>query len=258
MFQIEVTQQDLFKEIGGEEGRQEKFKQGPYWYKLDHYGREGRCEYLVSTLLGYSSLAPEAYVRYEPGTVNGKNACRSRDFLKQGEELLSFSRLYHNLCGGSLLQVIEGMHTVSERVDFVVDFVKESCDLDVRDYLSRVFTLAMLVLDEGRHLNNLAVIWDGRAFKTAPIFDNGDALLNTNLGVRARFSMPENVAQGNAGPFSVSFTPLFQYLGRGFTVDYEGALSWLSGEEDSREKDVLLYQLDRYRKLLDAGTKTKN
>ena len=104
------------------------------------------------------------------------------------------------------------METMEERIEYVVRFVWQSCGVDIREYLKKIFTLDMITLNEDRHLNNLAVLSQGNQFVPAPIFDNGVSLLTANQSVNWHFPI----------------------------------MRWLEGEEESREKDVLVYQLQRY------------
>ena len=45
-------------------GNQLKWENQNVWYKADYAGYEGLAEYIVSALLGYSTLASEEYVLY--------------------------------------------------------------------------------------------------------------------------------------------------------------------------------------------------
>lgn len=247
MFQTELNNEYIVQESGTSEGTQIKYKKDGYWYKLDNRGREGIVEYLASHLLQYSTLDISEYVLYEQGTINGKCGCRSRNFLNKEEELITFYRLYYNEFGKDLSQVIAKMDRMEERIEYVLRFILQSCGVDVKDYLKKIFTLDMLVLNEDRHLNNLAVIWDGMNFYTAPIFDNGVSLLTANQSVNWRLSVEENVRRVIARPFSGSHERMYQYFGQGFRLDYPKLYEWLEKEEDSREKEVLLFQLAKYK-----------
>lgn len=244
MFQAELSNEHIVQESGTSEGTQIKYKKDGFWYKQDNRGNEGLTEYLVSGLLKYSTLEASEYVTYEKGLINGKTGCRSRDFLKKEEELITFYRLYYNEFGKDLSQVIARMDKMEERIEYVVDFVRQNCGLDTRDYLAKVFTLDMLVLNEDRHLNNLAVIWDGDEFRPAPVFDNGVSLLTANQSVNWRFPVEENVRRVIARPFSGSHERMYHYFGKGFELDYPKLYQWLKNEEESREKEVLLFQLE--------------
>lgn len=47
-----------------------------------------------------------------------------------------------------------------------------------------------------------------------------------------------------ARPFSGSHERMYHYFGKGFELDYPKLYQWLKNEEDSREKEVLLFQLE--------------
>lgn len=249
MFEEHIDNEHIVIQEGTSEGTQVKYKKGEYWYKKDNRGQEGLTEYLVSHLLRFSSLDPSEYIQYESGLINGQPGCRSRNFLGEDEELITFYRLYYNIFGKDLSQVINRMDTMEERIEYVIAFIRQSCGLDVRNYLCKVMTVDMLVLNEDRHLNNLAVIMRDNTFIPAPIFDNGVSLLTANQSVNWHFSIEENVQSVVARPFSGSHEKMVEYLGKGFSLDTQEASVWLESEPDSREKEVLQYQINRYKYL---------
>ena len=246
MFREEIEQEYIVAMDGTSEGTQMKYKKNNYWYKKDCRGREGLAEYLISGLLTYSDLSSSEYVIYEKGLINEVEGCRSRDFLKEGEELVTFYRLYYNEFGKDLSHVLVTMETMEERIEYVVRFVWQSCGVDIREYLKKIFTLDMITLNEDRHLNNLAVLSQGNQFVPAPIFDNGVSLLTANQSVNLHFTMEENVRRVVARPFCGSHERMFKYFGVGFHLDFPAVMRWLKKEDESREKDVLIYQLQRY------------
>ncbi len=246
MFKENIDNEYIVRQEGTSEGTQIKYRKDDFWYKKDNRGNEGRVEYLVSRFMEFTSLAKTEYVEYEEGTINGKTGCRSRNFLGKEDELITFYRLYYNEVGKDLSKVIANMETMEERMEYVIDFIQQSCQLDIRNYLSKVLTLDMICLNEDRHLNNLAVIMHGNQFYPAPIFDNGISLLTANQSVNWNFSIEENVRRVIARPFSGSHEKMVEYLGNGFTMDVNGALEWIKRETKSRERDVLKYQIKRY------------
>lgn len=246
MFREKVEEEYIVTQVGTSEGTQIKYKKDGYWYKKDNRGREGLAEYLVSKLLTFSDIGSESYVLYEQGYINDISGCRSENFLQAGEELVTIYRLYYNEFGKDLSQVLAGMEKMEERIEYVLRFVKQSCNLDIRDYLKRVIMLDMIVLNEDRHLNNLAVIFKEDHFVCAPIFDNGVSLLTANQSVNWNFSIEENVKRVIARPFSGSHEKMYEYLGKGFTLDCKRVKQWIGMEPQSREKEVLEYQLRRY------------
>ena len=59
--------------------------------------------------------------------------------------------------------------------------------------------------------------------------------------------MKENVRRVIAKPFSRSHQKMYDYFGKGFNVDYAGVVEWLETEPQSIERDVLIYQVKRYK-----------
>lgn len=243
MFKVELDNEYIIHDEGTSEGTQIKYKKDGFWYKLDRDGHEGRVEYLASKLLSFSDLKDYEYIIYEQGLINGKTGCRSADYLKQGENFITLYRLYYNEFGKNLAEVLAGLDSVEDRIKYVVNYVKDSTGLDIRDYLSKVITLDRIILNEDRHVNNLAIIWTDEGYKTAPIFDNGRSLLTANVSVNWNFDISENVKRVVAKPFSGSHESMYEYLGKGFEINIEEALKWLESEEPSKERDVLIYQL---------------
>ena len=247
MFHEYLSESDIVVMDGTSEGTQIKYRKGDYWYKEDNRGREGLTEYLVSHFLTFTDLQPEEYVLYEQGYINGERGCRSKNFLMEHESLLTFYRLYYSEFGGNLAERLAKIPTMEERIAFTLKMVRSITGLDVTDYLKKVLMLDMVVLNEDRHVNNLAVIFDGSKFRPAPIFDNGISLLTANVSVNWHFQVEENVKRVIARPFSGSHEKMYEYFGKGFSVDWDGFLYWLDGQEETKEKEVFLYQAKRYR-----------
>ena len=243
MFRTKIDEKYIVAQEGTSEGSQVKYRKDDYWYKLDRDGREGLAEYLCSRLLTFSDLEKDEYIIYEQGTINGKPGCRSKNYLSKDEEFITFYRLYFNEYGKNLGNVLANMDRMEDRIEYTCSFMKEYTGLDVRDYLAKIFTLDRIILNEDRHVNNLAVIYDDNGFRVAPIFDNGRSLLTANRSVKQHFGIEENVKRVVAKPFSGSQNAMFKYFGEGFKLDYKGALKWLNDEPESRERDVLIYMI---------------
>ena len=58
------------------------------------------------------------------------------------------------------------------------------------------------------------------------------------------FPIQENVKRVIAKPFSGSHEKMYGHFGCGFHLDVNRALQWLYTEKESRERDVLIYQLE--------------
>ena len=247
MFNVEIDDRYIVTQEGTSEGTQIKYKKGDYWYKLDRDGNEGLCEYLSSKLLTFSDMSESEYIVYEQVMINGKSGCRSKNYLKPGEEFVTLYRLYYNEYGKNLASELAKMDSMEDRIEYTCSFVKEYTLLDIKDYLAKIFTLDRIILNEDRHVNNLAVISDNNGFRTAPVFDNGRSLLTANVSVKQNYSIEKNVKRVIAKPFSGSHEAMYQYFGDGFKLDYEKALEWLEKEEKTYERDVLIYMINKSR-----------
>lgn len=103
MFNVTIDDEYIINDEGTSEGTQVKYKKDGFWYKKDHRGNEGLCEYLASKFLTSTSLSEDEYIEYEKGTINGSAGCRSKDFIKDGNtELITLYRLYRNETGTSV------------------------------------------------------------------------------------------------------------------------------------------------------------
>ncbi len=188
---IELFEQDRKEETRhSSKGNQLKWNQGEYWYKADYTGYEGLAEYMVSHLLGYSSLGREEFVRYDTEKILYRNqcytGCRSRDFLKAPStkksgnwQMITLERLFYSYYGESLYRSIFRIREHEERLKFVVEQVERITGLSgFGRYMCKLLTVDALFLNEDRHTHNIAVMWDGDVgYGYCPIFDQGAALL---------------------------------------------------------------------------------
>lgn len=164
-------------------GNQLKWTDGNYWYKADYTGYEGLSEYVISSLLKYSSLKPEEYVLYETEEIKyGEQiyrGCKSRNFLEKGWQLITLERLFQAEFGESLYKSIYRIGDYQERFCFLVEQTKRLTGIkDFGKYMCKLLTVDAIFLNEDRHTHNIAVLWDGdREFAYCPIFDQGAALL---------------------------------------------------------------------------------
>ena len=94
---------------------------------------------------------------------------------------LSFHRLHELVRGGvSLDNIIRTHDTCAERINYIKEFLYDTLEYDCSEYLSQILSLDALLLNPDRHFNNLGVIINNQTgcCRTAPIFDNGAALLS--------------------------------------------------------------------------------
>ena len=164
-------------------GDQRKWKVDGIWYKADYMGYEGLAEALVSSLLEKSSLA-YPFVSYQPVQIEYKGqviqGCASRDFLEEGEILIPLEKLYRRYTGESLAVKLAEISEVTERIQYLTDEVEKITELrDFGRYLTAMLEIDAFFLNEDRHTNNIAVIYQEgtQQYALSPLFDQGLCLL---------------------------------------------------------------------------------
>lgn len=128
-------------------------------------------------------------------------------------------------------------------VSHMIDFIFDHTGLDCSEYLSQILTLDMLILNTGRHFNNLGILVDAETeiCSTAPIFDNGDSFLSD----WERFhkdTLEENLELVYGQPFSSSLEAQAEYAGIGLAIDYKRLEMELPESEIPPAKKNLCYQ----------------
>lgn len=196
-------------------GNQEKWfdKDTGKWYKLDRFGYEALTETVISKLLSKSNIesdTPFSFARYEMERLNvhgrERTGCRSESFLKDGQSIITLSRLFSQHLGTSLKDKLEGLDSDKKRVRYLAEATAELTGLkEFPQYLTLLFEVDALFLNDDRHLNNIAVIEQNESFEYCPIFDNGAGLLSD-----IQFSPMDIAPKGLiknvvARPFNTSF-----------------------------------------------------
>ena len=234
-------------------GDHPKFKINDVWYKIDKFGYEGFAEDVASKLLAMSTLTKNKFVIYNSCKLKyeGKvySGCASHSFTDDNEEVITFDRILQvNGIDNSFLRS-HGKKSVEKLVETI-----EMCTgLNVIDYLKDIITLDTIILNEDRHLNNLAVIYNRRTrtFRKCPIFDNGLSLLS-DLSVTNGYplNIPLTVNMNKVKPklFGKSFDDVLSFYGPSFTIQRSLVESYLSQNRErlGRVYDLIDTQLDFY------------
>lgn len=193
-------------------GNQLKWKLGDQWYKADHMGYEGLSEVLVSRLLQKTELK-YPFVEYYPVEIAYKGqklrGCRSKNFLKENQKLIPLEKLYRQNTGRSLALSLVEFPEVPDRIRYTVEQVEKYTRLhDFGKYLTAMLELDAFFLNEDRHTNNIAVLYDTEkdCYELSPIFDQGLSLLaDTSYDFSLERSLEECMKRVEAKPFHSSF-----------------------------------------------------
>lgn len=197
-------------------GDQEKWYDAPSasWYKLDSGAFEALAETVASAIMLHSNIESElgyAVVEYriEQVTVRRRKriACASKNFLKPDEEIVTLARLLRAELGADYQRIFRSRKSVEKRLEALVDTVATITKLDdFGRYLTVLFEMDALILNEDRHLNNIAVLYGPSGYRHCPLFDNGagflldQALYPFDVETRGLISLPK------AKPFRCAFS----------------------------------------------------
>ena len=197
-------------------GNQEKWfdKTSDMWYKVDQFGYEALSETITSQILELSNIekdTPFTFVRYFPQKFiihkRERTVCVSKNFLKEGESIITIARLLKKELGRSLKDKLYSLSSDKKRIAYLADKTAEVTGLrDFGKYLTILFELDSFILNDDRHLNNIAVIEKKGNFSYCPIFDNGAGLLS-NIQMSPMDIMPKALMSVlKARPFVTGFT----------------------------------------------------
>lgn len=197
-------------------GNQEKWfdAETNQWYKLDQFGYEALSETLISILLEKSNIEkdiPFTFVRYEPVRIivhnRERTGCVSDNFLKEGQSVITINYLLSRVLGYSLKDKLLSFTSDKKRIAYLVEATKDCTGLDYfGEYLTLLFEIDSLFLNDDRHLNNIAVIKYGDKYDYCPIFDNGAGLLSDTRFSPMDIDPKALISSLRARPFNMSFT----------------------------------------------------
>lgn len=192
-------------------GNQLKWKNGNEWYKADYMGYEGLSEVLISKLLEYSDT--DNFVKYEPVQIEYKQSkykgCKSMNFLKTNEEVVTLQKLFRQYTGKNLAQEISKFSETKDKIIYVVENVKRFTGVKTfGEYLSVILTIDAFFLNEDRHMNNIAVIYntEKEKYRLCPYFDHGLSLFSDmTIDFKLEEKLENCYEKIEAKPFSRNF-----------------------------------------------------
>lgn len=190
-------------------GNQEKWLDGGRWYKLDQFGYEALAETVTSMLLEQGSMA-FPFVRYsmERLRVHGRErtGCSSESFLEEGQSIITLSHLFQRHLGYSLKEKLGRLPSDRQRIAYLAEETAAITGLrDFPRYLTLLFEIDALVLNDDRHLNNIAVLEKNGRYDYCPIFDQGAGLLSNVQIAPLDIQPPALMKALVASPFCMTF-----------------------------------------------------
>lgn len=209
---IRLTTDEKIAETSSK-GNQEKWLEENLWYKLDQFGYEALTETLTSRILAKSNIeqdTPFTFVRYEMASVNvhkqNRTGCVSKNFLNNKQSIITVSTLLRKIFGIPPRQVLSKQPSDKKKIQYLSDTIKEYTGLKAFDkYITLLFEVDSLILNDDRHLNNIAVIEENGRYAYCPVFDNGAGLLSNMQILRTDIEPQELMKSLRASPFNMTF-----------------------------------------------------
>lgn len=222
----------------GSLGTQTKYFKDNYFYKINKVGNESVSERLCTLLLDCTDLH---HVKYEECRINNKLGCRSKNFKRGSESLITLETLHILNESSNFDTAIRTFRTVKERYNYTLKFIKEVTGLDATEYLDGLICLDFITLNPDRHAGNIAFIKDERnKWSCAPIFDNGQSL-GANWSITPPGEFKESRISSNflSGSFSEQLTAVTKLI----RINYTALYYMLESERNTRNKTILLDRL---------------
>lgn len=194
-------------------GNQEKWRDGNKWYKLDQFGYEALAEVFTSELLDRSNIltnTPFRFASYQMERLlvhdRERTGCSSDHFLKDGESIITLAHLFKQHLGYSLADALGRLSSDKKRMIYLAEETAELTGLiHFPEYLTLLFEIDALVLNDDRHLNNIAVLEKNGKFDYCPIFDQGAGLLSNTLYAPFGIIPQSLIKEAKARPFQTTF-----------------------------------------------------
>ena len=199
-------------------GNQEKWLDNGRWYKLDQFGYEALAETFASLLLEHSNIETETpfrFVRYrmERLHVHGRDrtGCSSENFLQPGQSIVTLSHLFRQHLGRPLKDELARLSSDKKRIAYLAAETASITGLrEFPQYLALLFEIDSLVLNDDRHLNNIAVLEQDGKYDYCPIFDQGAGLLSNTQFSPMDIAPRALMRELRARPFNTTFNRQFR------------------------------------------------
>jgi hypothetical protein len=250
--EISLSKRDRVHTSSSSKGNQIKWFKDGYWFKANDRGYEDIAEWAVSGVLSCSTVPKNMFIPYglcsiTEDTGRVYNGSYSKNFLGQGDSLVTIDRLLTR--NGVDIDSLLKESSVDYKVVTVLSVVLRATGLNMTDYFRTLFTLDAFILNEDRHFNNIAVVYNPQTgYRLCPIFDNGLSLLSDIKDYDYYYSLAMNISSVHAKPFSKNFDKQFSYFGVGLQLNKGVLSSFISSNKEvlGRVTDVLKYQMNRY------------
>ncbi|MFE6076893.1 hypothetical protein ACFVQB_20735 [Paenibacillus sp. NPDC057886] len=239
--------------VSSSKGDQLKWKIDDKWAKANKFGYEGLAEWVAFELIHRSNIPSQLKVPYKRCVLIEDNikyeGCYSEDFLHPGESIITLHRILESY--GVKFDDLQQGQSTRDLVLSVVEFLNDVLKLDTLEYFSLMLPLDAILLNEDRHLNNIAFIHGPNGYRLCPLFDHGLSFLSDTTDYPV--SMPTSVAlrKIKAKPFSSDFSKQARALKTSLQFNHSSITQFIEehDQELGRVSQILKLQIRKYEHL---------
>lgn len=249
---VHITKNHIVTIEHSSKGNQLKWEQDGYWYKADAFGFESLAETVVSRMLLRSTL--KDFVAYEPVNIiyqdRSYRGCRSRNFRREKEELIPLERLVRAHTSMGLAKELARIADVKQRILYTVELVENVTGIEnFGGYLAQMLEMDAFFLNEDRHTNNIALLYDveEKEYRLCPFYDMGLSLFSDTREAYP-LGMDFKICRRNitAKPFSRDFDEQLDAVNE--LYGYHLKFNLAAGETGSVVKEIAVQVGDVYQK----------
>ena len=202
-----VSDEDIFI-LSSSKGNQVKWFKDNYFIKQDTMGYESIAEVIAYIFAKCTNIKS---IPYNLCVINNEICgCYSKNLLKNGESLITLNRIINT---GD--RSIFNHYGTYKFVEEVINLCSKVLGIDryrLELYFSYMCKFDAIILNEDRHLNNIAFIKSGNNYKLCPLFDNGLSLLSNEVWYKMGISVLELIGKVKSVTFSSSFDEQCAYF----------------------------------------------
>lgn len=131
---------------------------------------------------------------------------QAKNDLKPGHAIVTLSHLFRKHLGHPLKEELKHLSSDKKRIAYLAEETAAITGLrEFPEYLTLLFEIDSLVLNDDRHLDNIAVIEQNGRYDYCPIFDQGAGLLS-NVQLSPMDILPSALIRAlRARPFHMTF-----------------------------------------------------
>lgn len=200
-----ITSKNLVNSSSTSKGNQIKWCVNNIWYKSNSLGYENVAEVIASLLAdNIDNFDSVSYGLIKVKYNNNKiyDCDYSKSFLNADESIITFDRLLKFNFPDMYKHYrkkppVKRLKLVMELQNVVI--------INMSEYVLKNILFDAIILNEDRHLNNLAFIKTSNGYKECPNFDNGLCLLSDLNDYPMNVGLIENIFNVSSKPFNEDF-----------------------------------------------------